>query len=317
MVGTETVSREVADDGTGRGMKVRIGFGVGTRSGLTDPADLGRVADGLERRGFDSLWFAERLTGPLLDPMVAMSFVAGRTDTLKFGPAVMVLPGRNPVEVAKTLASLDRISNGRLLPAVGLGAVNPMEHQAFGVTREERSARFDEALPLIRELWTGEPVTHHGAHFRLDGVRVRPTPVQDPLEVWMGGISPSELRRTARLGDGWLPSFCTPDDVEAGIATIRTTAADHDREIDPEHFGALIVYGDATLPDEIREGLAARRPGVDPVDLLATSHDEVRTLIERFVAVGASKFVVMPLFDPPDWDDELGRLADVVLPLQS
>ncbi len=298
-------------------MKVRIGFGVGTRSGLTDPKDLGRVAEGLERHGFDSLWFAERLTGPLLDPVVAMAYVAGRTEQLKFGPSVMVLPGRNPVEVAKMLASLDRVSGGRLLPAVGLGAVNPMEHQAFAVTRKERSALFDEALPLIRRLWTGEPVTHHGARFRLDGVRVRPTPVQDPLEVWMGGISPSELRRIARLGDGWLPSFCTPDDVEAGIATIRAEAADHDREIDPEHFGALIVYGDDTLPDEIREGLAARRPGVDPADLIATSHGEVRTLIDRFVAAGASKFVAMPLFDPPDWDDELGRLADVVLPLQS
>ena len=132
----------------------------------------------------------------------------------------------------------------------------------------------------------------------------------------MVGISPSELRRTARLGAGCLPSFCTPADVEPGISTISSEAADHDGEIDPEHFGALFVYGDAALPDEIRAGLAARRPGVNPADLLATGHDEVRTLIERFVAVGASKFVVMPLFDPPDWDDELGRLAEVVLPLQ-
>lgn len=298
-------------------MKVRIGFGVGTRSGLSDPTDLRRVARGLERLGYDSLWFAERLTGPLLDPLVAMSYVAGCTEKLKFGPAVMVLPGRNPVEVAKTLASLDRVSEGRLLPAVGLGAVNPLEHQAFGVTRKERSALFDEALPLIRRLWTGEPVTHHGARFQLDGVRVRPTPVQDPLEVWMGGISPSELRRTARLGDGWLPSFCTPADVETGIATIRSVAAEHGREIDPEHFGALIVYGDQGLPDEIQDALTARRPGVDPADLIAGSQTEVRRLIERFVASGASKFVVMPLFDPPDWDDELASLAETVLPLQN
>ena len=298
-------------------MKVRIGFGVGTRSGLSDPTDLRRLARGLERLGYDSLWFAERLTGPLLDPLVAMSYVAGCTEKLKFGPAVMVLPGRNPVEVAKTLASLDRVSEGRLLPAVGLGAVNPLEHQAFGVTRKERSALFDEALPLIRRLWTGEPVTHHGARYQLDGVRVRPTPVQDPLEVWMGGISPSELRRTARLGDGWLPSFCTPADVETGIATIRSIATEHGREIDPEHFGALIVYGDQGLPDEIRDAMTARRPGVDTADLIAGIRTEVRRLIERFVAAGASKFVVMPLFDPPDWDDELASLAETVLPLQN
>ncbi len=298
-------------------MKVRIGFGVGTRSGLTDPEDLGRVVDGLEHHGFDSLWFAERLTGPLVDPLVAMSWVAGRTRTLKFGPAVMVLPGRNPVEVAKMLASLDRLSNGRLLAAVGLGAVNSLEHQAFAVSRTDRSALFDEALPLIRQLWTGEPVTHHGARFHLDEVRVRPTPVQDPLEVWLGGIAPSELRRTGRLGDGWLPSFCTPADVEAGIATVNATAAEHDREIDPEHFGALIVYGDQALPDEVRSALAARRPGVDPAELIATGHDHIRELIERHLAAGASKFIVMPLFDPPDWPEELGRLAESVLPLQS
>ena len=105
-------------------MKIRIGFGLGTRSKVSDPETLGGLAQGLERLGFDSLWFSERVSGTGLDPIVAMSWIAARTEKLKFGPSVMVLPGRNPVLVAKSIASLDRISDGRVLPAFGLGAVN-------------------------------------------------------------------------------------------------------------------------------------------------------------------------------------------------
>src|SRR5690606_2481053 len=122
------------------------------------------------------------------------------------------------------------------------GAVDPAEHQAFGVTRTERSARFDEALPLLHRFWTGEPVDHEGRFHRYEGARVLPVPRQAHLDVWLGGIAPSELRRCGRLGDGWLPSFCTPDDVAAGIPVIQQVAADHDRSIDPEHFGALVPY---------------------------------------------------------------------------
>ena len=119
-------------------MKIRIGFGLGTRSSATDPKTLGKLATSLEELGFDSLWFSERVSGTGLDPLVAMSWIAARTEKLKFGPSVMVLPGRNPVLLAKSFASLDRISNGRLLPAIGLGTLNLAEHQAFGLERKHR-----------------------------------------------------------------------------------------------------------------------------------------------------------------------------------
>src|SRR4051794_41506154 len=109
----------------------------------------------MERLHFDSLWVSERIGGESPDPVVAMAFAAGRTTRLKFGTAVMVLPGRNPVLVAKELASLDRLSGGRLLPAFGLGVADAHEQQAFGVARNERAAWFDEALPLIRRVWVG------------------------------------------------------------------------------------------------------------------------------------------------------------------
>src|SRR5690349_5711705 len=108
--------------------KVRIGYGLGTAGGH-DPAGL---VDGLEPYGFDSLWLSEQWTGGAVDPLIGLSYAAGRTTKLKLGMSVLVVPGKNPVVLAKQLASLDVLSNGRLLPAFGLGAPNPIEHKAFG-----------------------------------------------------------------------------------------------------------------------------------------------------------------------------------------
>ncbi len=298
--------------------RVRIGFGLGTNSATNEPGRLRPLVDGLENHGFDSVWFAERVSGLTLDPMVAMTWAAARTTRLKFGPSVLVLPGRNPVLLAKALASLDRVSGGRVLPAFGLGAVNLGEHQAFGVERGERSAWFDEALPLLRRLWTEDSVDHHGTRFHLDGVRVLPKPVQDPLEVWLGGIAPSELRRTGRLGDGWLPSFCTPDDVADAIPVIDQHSDDAGRpRLDRGHFGALVGYTiDGSMPERIVEAVQRRRPELAAHDIVVAGRDGLAGRVKEFIDAGASKFVVMPFTEPEDWAAELAELAAAVLPLQ-
>jgi probable F420-dependent oxidoreductase len=298
-------------------MKVRIGYGLGTRSLTNDAERFTAFVDSLEGHGFDSLWLSERLTGDCPDPLIGLAVAAGRTKKLKLGTSVQVLPGRNPVLVAKEWASLDRLSGGRALPAFGLGVADPREQQAFGVERGERAKLFDEALPLIRRLWTEESVDHDGERFHFQGVSVRPKPVQQPPDVWLGGIAPSELKRIGRLADGWLPSFCTPDDIERARPIVEKTAADHGRSIDPEHWGALVAYTDGDIPDVVVAALSARRPDLaDPAAVLASGHDGLRTRIEEFIAVGASKFVAIPLAEPDDWDVELDNLADAVLDLQ-
>src|SRR5690606_17828169 len=138
------------------GAKARIGYGLGTRTPLHD-VRFGHVADELERHRFDSLWLSERIGGDAPDPLVAMAYGAGRTEHLKFGMSVMVLPGRNPMVLAKSLATLATLSDGRLLPAFGLGLVHPLEQQAFGVERTERAAWFDESMTVLRQCWTGAP----------------------------------------------------------------------------------------------------------------------------------------------------------------
>lgn len=298
-------------------MKIRVGFGLGTRSRTNDAERFVEMVESLEEHRFDSIWFSDRISGESPDPVVAMSVAAARTSRIKFGMSVMVLPGRNPAVVAKQLASLDRLSNGRLLPAFGLGARDAVEHQAFGVRREERAKLFDEALPLIRRLWSGETVDHDGAAFHLEGVRVLPRPLQDPMDVWMGGIAPSELRRVARLGDGWLPSFCTPAEVGAGIATINEEAERHGREIEDEHFGALIAYSLGDVPDRLAALVQRRRPELDPSDVIPSGLPALARQIEQFVENGASKFVVLPVVEPDDWTPALEELAGTVLPLQN
>jgi probable F420-dependent oxidoreductase len=297
-------------------VKIRIGYGPPLRTSLDDPGELASLVDALEGNGFDSLWLSERLTGPGPDPLIAVAVAAGRTQRLRFGTSVLVLPGRNPVVLAKEIATLDRLSGGRFHPAVGLGVVEPREQAAFGVARKERAAWVDEALPLMRQLWSGEPVHHDGPRFPLDGVRLRVTPRQNPLEVWLGGRVPVELRRIGRLGDGWLPSFMTPDEVAAGWAVINEVAAEHGRSVPADHLGTLVPYADGPLSDEVAALFSARRPDVDARDLVAGGLDDLRAKLEAYIAVGASKFVVLPLAAPADWDAELSRLAEVVLPLQ-
>ena len=177
-------------------MKVRIGYGIGTQGLADGGARFAELIDALESLGFDSIWCSERATGPIPEPMVSLAFAAGRTKKLKLGTSVQVLPGRNPVLLAKQWASLDVLSGGRALPAFGLGVVEPHEQQAFGVTREERAPWFDEALPLLRRLWTEDVVDHDGPRFHYEGVSIGTRPVQQPLDVWLGG----RARRRAAPG---------------------------------------------------------------------------------------------------------------------
>jgi probable F420-dependent oxidoreductase len=301
-------------------MKVRIGYGLGVRTTLNDHSFL-EVVDTLEALRFDSLWLSERIGGEAPDPLVAMAMAAARTTHLKIGMSVMVLPGRNPIVLAKELATLDRMSKGRLLPAFGLGVADPHEQQAFGVERSQRAKMFNEALTVMRACWSEDEVTFHGEFFHYDKLRVRPHPVQSPPEVWLGGIAESELKRVGRLADGWLPSFVTPADALAGWNTVTSVAAQHEREIESEHFGVLIPYvlGDAPAP--LLDSLKIRRPDLDDVSVLVpNSWDALSNTIEQFIAVGASKFVVVPLIEPrgvQEWNDHLAQAAQRLMPLQN
>jgi len=299
---------------------VRIGYAFGTRTRLNDEG-FATVVDALERLGFDSLWLSERIGGDAPDPLVGMAFAAGRTERLKFGMSVMVLPGRNPIVLAKELATLDRLSGGRLLPAFGLGVADPHEQQAFGVERAARAKLFDEAMVVLRGAWAEGSLTHHGEHFDYEDLRVLPKPMQSHLDVWLGGNAPSELRRVARLADGWLPSFVTPADAERGRETIESGLIEHGRTIDVDHYGALIPYSLGPVPSSVLDVLAKRRPDLaDPTILVPQGWDALMKTIDAFVDVGTTKFVILPIVEPatPDlWLEHLEQAAPIVLARQT
>lgn len=297
-------------------MSVRVGVGLGVQTS-SSAQRFRALVDCLEALDFDSLWLPERITTGCPDALSALSYAAGRTLRLKLGTSVTVLPGRNPMLLAKQFATLDNLSSGRLLVTFGLGVANKDEQQAFGVTRDERAARFEEMLPLVRRFWTEDSVDHSGRWFRYQGATVLPRPVQQPLEVWLGGRAPSELRRCGRMGDGWLPSFVTPDDVKEGRSEIGRAADEANRHIDDDHYGALVPYIDGEIPDAFTDVIRQRRPGIDPGDVVAQGFAGLHDRLEQFITAGASKFVVVPVTEPVNWDDHVAELADTVHPLQT
>jgi probable F420-dependent oxidoreductase len=297
-------------------MKIRIGTILGI-DGDSDPGPFGEAVMAMEELGFDSLWLAELTSRATPDPIVGLTWAAARTTRLKIGPGVLVLPGRNPAVVAKQLASLDQLSAGRLLVAFGLGLPDARERAAFPIPAgQTRGEAFDAALVLVRRYLGGEVV---------DGVRVRPDPVQQPLELWVGGNAPGALVRAGRLADGWLPSLVTPDEAAEGRAVIEREAAAVGRRIDPEHFGVSLTYLDAGvangkdgIPEVLLASIARRRPGLDPSELVPKGLDGAVRRIGEFVAAGFSKFVVRPAGRPGQSPTvTLQAMAEALLPLQN
>jgi probable F420-dependent oxidoreductase len=293
-------------------MKVRIGVGAGGAA-LT-PGTLGELVAGLDALSFDSLWLSEVLTGPALDPVVGLSWAAASNARVKLG-TTMLLPGRNVLRLARQLASLDVLCQGRLLVTLVPGLTYSPEREAIGLEPRLRGAFIDEALPLLRRLWAGETVSHEGAAGTLRDVTLRPVPAQQPLEVWLGGTAPGALDRCGRLADGWLPSLCTPEEAAAGRVVVEAAAARAGRAISAEHFGVSIGYATAPIEPDVARSMTARRPRA--LELTPVGWPALRARLERFIAVGFSKFVLRPVAAPASWRAELEALSAAVGDLQT
>ena len=184
----------------------RIGIGFGLfRLGMPTPKTICDFAERAEDLGIDSIWLSDHIVArhPHLEISCVMSLFAARTKRIKMGPSVLTLPARNPVEVARTYATLDYLSgsSGRVILAVGLGS-DPRDAIACGVAPEERAARMEEGVAVLRKLWASPNVTHAGRFYRFEDVTIDPRPPKDRLDVWIGGRTDAAIRRTARYGDG-------------------------------------------------------------------------------------------------------------------
>ena len=296
-----------------------------TRIAVTPPASalhedaFGDYLIECERLGFDTVWLSDIPLGALGDPLISLTYAAAATTKLKLGANIVPL-GRHPLWLAKQLAQLDRLSHGRLLLSFvpGLGA--PSERAALGYASGNRGQVVDEMITLMRRWWAGETVTTESLGLHFDAVTVAPRPLQQPLEIWLGGKGPLALKRVARIADGWLTSAITPQEAERARVTVEQHATAFGRTVDSEHFGISIPCARSEPPESALAALRQRRDDRDLSQVVAVGARRLSQLIEAHQAAGLSKFVVRTLAasdEGTDWRSDLGWLADAVLPLQT
>ncbi|HET9491748.1 MAG TPA: TIGR03619 family F420-dependent LLM class oxidoreductase [Methylomirabilota bacterium] len=306
-------------------MKIKYRLGVmpgGWPAGAAGAEAFWRFVDLCERSDVDSLWFNERLTSPapVLEPIAAMAAVAARTRRLKFGPSVLITPFRTPVLLARELATIDFLSGGRLLPAFGVGVEQEREFRAAGVPFKERGRRTDEAIAIMRRCWSEDEVTHAGEFWQLERITVLPRPVQQPLPVWIGGNSEAAMRRAGRLGDGWIPSFITPEQFRVGVEKTQALAAEAGREVPADHFGALVYFclaSDRATAAVMAAPFVPRNRADDATLARCTAFGPPALLNERleeYVRAGGSKFVLRPMCPPDRVLEQVQRVAEEIIP---
>jgi len=304
-------------------MSIAIGYVPGAfGQGGDNPNFLRELVEVGDRYGYDSIWLSDRIVSDRfsLEPIVALSMVAAYSDRLKFGTSVLALPLRNPAVLAKQIATLDYLSQGRFFPAVGLGQEDPEEYEACGVPKEDRAQRTDEAIVLMRRLWEEESVTHEGKFFTCHNVSITPKPFFKPSPpVWIGGRSPAAARRVGRVGDGWLVSSATPEEVGAGREIVFETAEKFEREIEDDHIGVLLGYyvsADAQqATDKAHQYVTRHRPDVPFTEFSALgTTDQIAECIQRYIDAGASKFAVRPLCAGDESMEQLEIMGQEILP---
>jgi probable F420-dependent oxidoreductase len=301
-------------------IKMGIGFGL-WQQGMPDAATLFEYIDKAEAWGIDSVWLSDHLISerPEVAIMPMMAAIAARTRRLKFGPSVMMLPLRHPIAVAKEIATLDFLSAGRVIMAVGLGA-DENEAAAFRVPLKQRGAMLEEGIAILRRLWSGSQVSHHGKYFSFDNVTITPRPAQK-IDIWIGGRSEAALRRVARVADGWFASFVTPQEFADGVAKITEYAAAYGRVNDEIEAGSIVFCHVDSDGNKARQDFTAffagnqRQP---PEHMLSRSAvgtpEECREVLQQYVQHGLTKFALWPACPPSQLIRQLAFYAQELIP---
>jgi probable F420-dependent oxidoreductase len=214
------------------------GLTFGFQARMPTPEGAREVVALAERFGFSSLSMGDHLAYavPILDPLMQLACAAGLTRRLTMMPAVYLLPLRHPGPVAKQVATLDHLCDGRLIFGVGVGGEFASDFDVAGVPITERGARLSESIVVLRKLWSGEKVSHQGRFFSFTDIQMLPEPVQPGgPPIWCGGRQDAALRRIAELADGWISYVVTADMYRAGLEKIAGFAAAAKRT--PSRFG--------------------------------------------------------------------------------
>ena len=279
-----------------------IGAGIGIANfPFEDARGFWRWVDICDNGGVDSIWQSDRIidAAPNLETMSVMAALAGGSKHLKFGMNVASLGLRNPILTAKQCATIDVLSEGRLLPAFGVGSALSKDYTATGIPTKGRGKRTDEGLEIMSRLWREDKVSFSGEYYSLNEATIAPKPVQSPLPLWVGGSAKQAIERTATWGTGWQAGIENAADVAPVIAGIKTRASELNRKIADDHFGAGFGFrfGKPDEPIVTRYNeLLAKRLGKEPSGFTAVGGvEEMMALVHDFHAAGVHKFILRPI----------------------
>jgi probable F420-dependent oxidoreductase len=266
---------------------MHIGISLLNNWGIEDVQALVQLASQAEALGFASVWVHDHVFNaghvfrrighkPYYEPLTLLSYVAARTERVGLGTSVLVLPYHNAIRLAKTAATLDVLSGGRLILGVGVGAVAP-ESEAMGSPYAERGAMTDEAIAVMKELWTQADPSFAGKYYRFSGMPFSPKPLQRPsIPVLIGGNSRAAIRRAVRLGNGWHPLAASPEALRQGIHDLQAQAQAAGRDVAEIPVSLSIPLGPSTTH---RAAL-----GTTPSDIIQT--------IQAYAALGVQMLAV-------------------------
>lgn len=281
---------------------MRYGVAIPQANQFASPDAVRAVARAVEDLGFDSLWVSDHIIVPegssyipemMLEPLAVLSFVASETRHVRIGTSVLVVPYRDPVFTAKFLSSVDYLSNGRLVVGVGAGWME-QEFDALSVPFEERGARTDEYLRVMRNLWETETSSFEGEFKQYTNMRMFPKGGADrrgTIPIWVGGNSPAGIRRAAELGDGWHPINISPAELADLAPTYRERCEEFGRQ--PGPICLRHMPGGRT------------RPGGDRMPLSGTP-DEQAADVRAYAAAGLDELMLS--INARTVDDYIARL---------
>jgi probable F420-dependent oxidoreductase len=285
---------------------MRLGFFLPHIGPWAGPDAITRVAVRAEELGFDSVWTTERLLFPLeptapypvadgripdvyrttLDPLDSLTFIAGQTSRVRLGVSVLNLPWYNPALLARRLTTLDVLSRGRLAVGLGIGW-SPEEYEAVGSTWTARGRRFEEALQVLKTIWSDDPVEFEGEFFRVPRSVIGPKPVQKPHPpLYMAAYAPTALSRVARYANGWNPVGIPPAGAAEMFAGVKTMAAEAGR--DPSAL-ELIMRANGEVTEE---------PLGDPRASFCGTPEQIAADIVETQEIGANELIYDATFDP-------------------
>ncbi|HUN53335.1 MAG TPA: LLM class flavin-dependent oxidoreductase, partial [Candidatus Sulfotelmatobacter sp.] len=275
----------------------RLRVGIQTIHRRTEPADsvwlpsideMRSLVELVDQSGYDSLWVGDHIAFPLaiFDPLLQLAQAAVVSRRLVFGTGIYILPLRHPTPVAKQVATLDHLTEGRFIFGVGVGGEFPKEYEACGVPVAERGARLTESIAVLRQLWRGEPASHAGRFFRFEDIDMQPPPRQNGgPPIWCGGRSDAALARVGRLTDGWMSYVVTPDMYRQGLEKIDAAAAAAGRRFERGFGTAHLLF--ASVAATYERALEAAT-----VSLSQRYAMDFRKAAERYCALGPPAQIV-------------------------